>query len=139
MKDDPDYVFLPDIAVSAVLWVLSSGQAKKAFMHQTADIQGQQPTVVLLLTFKDQKKAIIIMSVKTILLDFKLKSCTLPSFINGVIESLKKRSITQMDLLSSKNNRSIFANSNSVLTISFAQEEDKDMGNVCINFETIIR
>ena len=82
------------------------------------------------------------MTIKTILLEFKVNSPEKDSFIQGILDGLKKRDFVFHLLSSMLNedchfNRSIYENSNSVLNVSWIKDSDISMtsryvsGNYC--------
>ena len=72
------------------------------------------------------------MTIKTILLEFKVNSPEKDSFIQGILDGLKKRDLIFHLLSSTLNedcnfNRSIYENSNSVLNVSWIKNTDKSI------------
>ena len=72
------------------------------------------------------------MTIKTILLEFKVNSPEKDSFIQGILDGLKKRDFVFHLLSSTLNeecnfNRSIYENSNSVLNVSWIKDSDISM------------
>ena len=73
------------------------------------------------------------MTIKTILLEFKVNSPEKDSFIQGILDGLKKRDFVFQRLSSTflnengNFNRSIYENSNSVLNVSWIKNTDKSM------------
>ena len=72
------------------------------------------------------------MTIKTILLEFKVKSPEKDSFSQGILDGLKKRDFVFHLVSSTLNengnfNRSIYENSNSVLNVSWIKDSDISM------------